>query len=610
MAQSKTFLMINNKKIYKFLAQSVSPFKLLLCAHVVVIIFSAINISLMPLVSKILLNQIIISDPQNLFSATKYIMILLAVLIVMPSILVRISDYVWAIFLPKLRRQITHDSIKKLLAQSHIFFQNNFSGSLVNKVRDLFNSTPKIIEIFLYNFFGGALAVFFAFITLSTINFFFAFALLIWIVIIIPIAYRSALLTNRLSMNVANQQSRIMGNIVDIFANIQNIKLFSSAETELNRVDKFQKRFSELYSKRGLYLNKHYTFLSLISSSYFILCFAMLVWLYSRRAVTVGDFILIFGINNFLHNIIQDFMKQIRNFLEEFSVVKEALDVVAKTSEIKDSKQKIQISKGEIIYDNVKFSYHQNSPLFSDKSLTIKAGQKVGLVGHSGSGKSTFINLLLRFYDVQEGKILIDGQDIAKVSQDSLHDKIGVIPQEAILFHRNLIENISYGNKSPISKEELMIRVVDSAVKASAHKFISMMPEGYYSQVGERGVKLSGGQRQRIAIARAFFKNAPILVLDEATSQLDSVTENMIQQSLKNLMESKTTLVIAHRLSTLQMMDRILVFDKGKIVEDGSHEELLDLNGYYKRLWTAQSGGVLTYQIENASAQQLFSIKK
>jgi len=602
--------MINNKKIFKFLAQAVLPFKFLLCVHIVVIIFSAINISLMPLVSKILINQIIISDPQNLFSNTKYIMILLAILILMPSILARISDYVWAIFLPKLRNQITHDSIKKLLAQSHIFFQNNFSGSLVNKVRDLFNSTPKIIEIFLYNFFGGALAVLFAFITLSTINFFFAFALLIWIAIIIPIAYRSALLTNRLSMNVANQQSRIMGNIVDIFANIQNIKLFSSAKSELNRVDKFQRKFSELYSKRGLYLNKYYTFLSLISSGYFILCFAVLVWLYSKRSVTIGDFILIFGINNFLHNIIQDFMKQIRNFLEEFSVVKEALSVVAKTSEIKDSNQKLQISQGEIVYDNVKFSYHQNSPLFSDKSLIIKAGQKVGLVGHSGSGKSTFINLLLRFYDVQEGKILIDDQDIAEVSQDSLHDAIGVIPQEAILFHRNLIENISYGNKSPISKDELMARVIDSSIKASAHKFISSMPEGYYSQVGERGVKLSGGQRQRIAIARAFFKNAPILVLDEATSQLDSVTENMIQQSLKNLMENKTTLVIAHRLSTLQMMNRILVFDKGKIVEDGSHEELLALNGYYKRLWTAQSGGVLTYQIENASAQPLFSIKK
>jgi len=232
------------------------------------------------------------------------------------------------------------------------------------------------------------------------------------------------------------------------------------------------------------------------------------------------------------------------------------------------------------------------------------------LVGRSGSGKSTFINLLLRFYDVQEGKILIDNQDISKISQDSLHDSIGVIPQEAILFHRNLIENISYGNKELLSKEELLQKVMNSAQKASAHKFIEDMPGGYYSQVGERGIKLSGGQRQRIAIARAFFKNAPILILDEATSQLDSVNENMIQESLKSLMENKTTLVIAHRLSTLQMMDRILVFSNGKIVEDGCHEDLLGLNGYYKRLWSAQSGGVLTYQIEGgATATQAFPLK-
>jgi ATP-binding cassette subfamily B protein len=411
-------------------------------------------------------------------------------------------------------------------------------------------------------------------------------------------------------MNVANQQSRIMGNIVDIFANIQNIKLFSSARFELNRVDKFQKKFANLYSQRGIYLNKYYTVLGLISSFYFILCFAFLVWLYANQQVTVGDFILIFGINNFLHNIIQDAMKQIRNFLEEFSVIKEALEVIEKAREVKDCKEKIHVSKGEIIFDKVKFSYDDSNPLFSDKSVKIKAGERVGLVGRSGSGKSTFINLLLRFYDVKEGRILIDNQDISQVSQDSLHEAIGVIPQEAILFHRNLIENISYGNKEPLNKEHLLQKVKESAQKASAHKFIEAMPDGYYSQVGERGIKLSGGQRQRIAIARAFFKNAPILVLDEATSQLDSVNENIIQESLKSLMKDKTTLVIAHRLSTLQMMDRILVFSNGKIVEDGCHEELLELNGYYKRLWTAQSGGVLTYQIEGgATATQLFPNK-
>ena len=601
--------MSNSKKVFAFIIRSIKPFKFYLLLHFLVIIFIAINVSFVPLISKILLNKIIITEHSLVIQETIDIMALLAFLIVLPSIVLRISDYAWAMFLPKLRHQITHDAIQKLLSQSHHFFQNNFSGSLVNKVRDLFNSSPKIIEIFLYNFVGGMLAVLFAFFTLSTVNYIFAIGLIVWVAIIIPIAYRSALQTNRVSMNVANQQSRIMGNIVDIFANIQNIKLFSSAKFELNRVDKFQKKFTTLYSKRGIYLNKYYTLLGLISSFYFVACFAFLVWLYAHKKVTVGDFILIFGINNFLHNIIQDAMKQIRNFLEEFSVIKEALEVVDKVREVKDCKDKLEVSKGQIIFEKVKFSYNEGSPLFSDKSVKIKAGEKVGLVGRSGSGKSTFVNLLLRFYDVQEGRILIDNQDISKISQDSLHDAIGVIPQEAILFHRNLIENISYGNKEQLNKEELLQKVMNSARKASAHKFIEAMPEGYYSQVGERGIKLSGGQRQRIAIARAFFKNAPILVLDEATSQLDSVNENMIQESLKSLMENKTTLVIAHRLSTLQMMDRILVFSDGKIVEDGCHEDLLDLNGYYKRLWSAQSGGVLTYQIEGgATATQAFPL--
>lgn len=602
--------MTNSKKVFSFIIHSIKPFKSCIFLHLFVIICIAINVSFLPFVSKILLNTIIATDNNLVIKEAMNIMIFMAFLMILPGIFPRISDYLWSIFLPKLRHQITHESIQKLLKQSHNFFQTNFSGSLVNKVRDLFNSTPKVIEIFLYNFVGGVFAIFFALIALAYVNYIFAIGLLIWIAIIIPLAYRSALLTNRISMNVANQQSRIMGNIVDIFANIQNIKLFSNSKFELNRVDKLQKKFANLYSQRGIYLNGYYTILGLISSCYFILCFAFLVLLYSQKRVTVGDFILIFGINNFLHNIIQDSMKQIRNFLEEYSVIKEALDVIEKARDIEDLKNEIKVSKGKIVFENVKFSYHNNIPLFSDKSVTIKAGEKVGLVGKSGSGKSTFINLLLRFYDVQEGRILIDDQDIAKVSQDSLREAIGVIPQEAILFHRNLIENISYGNKEILNKDELLQKVKESAKKASANKFIEAMSEGYYSLVGERGVKLSGGQRQRIAIARAFFKNAPILVLDEATSQLDSVNENMIQESLKSLMKDKTTLVIAHRLSTLQMMDRILVFSNGKIVEDGNHEELLELNGYYKRLWSAQSGGVLTYQIEGgATATQLFSVK-
>jgi ATP-binding cassette subfamily B protein len=246
------------------------------------------------------------------------------------------------------------------------------------------------------------------------------------------------------------------------------------------------------------------------------------------------------------------------------------------------------VDKGEISFKNVQFHYKGATPLFESMNITIHAGQKVDLVGYSGSGKTSFVNLILRLFDINGGQILIDNQDISKVTQDSLRENIGMIPQDPSLFHRSLAENIRYGK--PHASD---VEVIDAAKRAHAHEFIEKLPNGYESLVGERGVKLSGGQRKRVAIARAILKNAPILILDEATSQLDSVNENYIQKSLHELMAGKTTIVIAHRLSTLLHMDRILVFDAEKIVEDGTHGELLAKSSLYKTLWDAQVGGFL-----------------
>jgi ATP-binding cassette subfamily B protein len=277
-------------------------------------------------------------------------------------------------------------------------------------------------------------------------------------------------------------------------------------------------------------------------------------------------------------------------------------------TEITDAKDAatLKCEHGKIQFKTVQFHYHGSQQvldtgiaadtavpdiLFQNKSITIAAGQKVGLVGYSGGGKSTFVNLILRFYDVTAGAILIDGQDIRTVTQDSLRANIAMIPQDPSLFHRSLLDNIRYGRINATDTE-----VIAAAKRAHAHEFIAKLPNGYNSLVGERGIKLSGGQRQRIAIARAILKNAPILILDEATSQLDSVTEKLIQESLWELMQHKTTIVIAHRLSTLLHMDRILVFDQGKIVADGTHNELLaQAGGLYQQLWQAQVGGFLGY---------------
>jgi ATP-binding cassette subfamily B protein len=281
-------------------------------------------------------------------------------------------------------------------------------------------------------------------------------------------------------------------------------------------------------------------------------------------------------------------------FIRESASVNEALSLITIGYDVKDKSAayRLVVNKGEIIFKNITFNYHQGKKIFNNFNVTINPGQKIGLVGFSGSGKSTFVNLLLRFYDVAKGQIFIDNQNIAEVSQDSLREQIAMIPQEPTLFHRTIKDNILYG-KLNASDEEILT----AAKLAHCHEFIMELPEGYNTLVGERGIKLSGGQKQRIAIARAILKNAPILILDEATSSLDSVTEKYIQESLQELMFNKTTIVIAHRLSTLADMDRILVFNNGRIVEDGTATELLSNEGHFATLWQMQKDGFLAEEI-------------
>jgi ATP-binding cassette subfamily B protein len=316
--------------------------------------------------------------------------------------------------------------------------------------------------------------------------------------------------------------------------------------------------------------------------------YALKIW--SNGDMTVGEFSMVAGLAIMLIEAARGLSRSFLEFFEYLGNIGDGVAVFVQSHDIVDSEgaDVLEVNQGEIAFENVTFIYPEGLEVFEQLNVTIPSKQQVGLVGFSGSGKSTFVNLMLRLFEPQSGTIGIDGQNILEVTQDSLRENISMIPQDPQLFHRSLMENIRYGRLEASDEE-----VVEAAKKAHAHDFILQTEKQYDSLVGERGVKLSGGQRQRIAIARAILKNAPILILDEATSALDSVTERKIQQGLDNLMKGRTVVVVAHRLSTIAHMDRILVFDAGKIIEDGNHKALLEQNGHYATLWNMQAGGFL-----------------
>jgi ATP-binding cassette subfamily B protein len=430
----------------------------------------------------------------------------------------------------------------------------------------------------------------FALYNVSRVDIKFTVALGVWVFLFLSVSVILAFKNQYLAYEVADARAVWSGSIVDVLTNMMSVRLFAGKKFENNRLRAVAEYSVQKDQARDWFFFKLH---ALQGTSYLIFQMICFWWLYNglmNGTMNSGDFVLILTLNLHIVDNIWNIAKDMREFWEKLGDIVQGLAIIQKPVEIQDKPdaQKLNVTRGEIVFENVEFHYHDAESLFEHESVIIKPGQKVGLVGYSGSGKSTFINLILRLFDVTAGKITIDGQDIRDVTQDSLHEAVAIIPQDPSLFHRSLLENILYGSRDATYDD-----VIAAAKRAYAHDFVVTLSQGYDTQVGERGVRLSGGQRQRIVIARAILKNAPILILDEATSQLDSVTEGEIQDSLWDLMQNKTTLVIAHRLSTLLYMDRILVFDKGSIVEDGTHEQLLAKGGLYKQLWEAQIGGFL-----------------
>ncbi|MGB6976073.1 MAG: ABC transporter ATP-binding protein [Gammaproteobacteria bacterium] len=526
----------------------------------------------------------------NVYRSLAYPIIGIITIWVTMEIGMRVQGFISVYFFPKFRAQIREQVFNYVREHSFEYFANNFAGSIANKLTDLPSSSQTVIEMLIFNFIPILVLLMISLFFMWQAAPLFAGIMLTWFVLHNFISILFLQKGKKLWEIHSDAVTNLTGKMVDSITNIISVRLFARGRFEAEYLERFQQDEITKSKRAAWHIEKMRLCQGILGLMFVFTTFYTLIRGWSAGWVTLGDFSLISMLSLNGLGMVWFISFQLALFTREISRMRNALTMVAKRHEVVDMPNalSLRITRGEIVFDRVNFSYHKGSSIFKDLSVTIPPGQKVGLVGFTGSGKSTFINLILRFYDINSGQILIDGQNIAKVTQDSLRDQIAMIPQEPSLFHRSLLENIRYGRLTATDEE-----VIEAAKLAHCQEFVGSLAEGYQTLVGERGIKLSGGQRQRIAIARAILKNAPLLILDEATSALDSITEHLIQESLNRLMQGRTTIVIAHRLSTLMDMDRILVFDKGKIVEDGSKNDLLQVNGYFAKLWNMQVNGFL-----------------
>ncbi|MCA9348388.1 ABC transporter ATP-binding protein [Candidatus Saccharibacteria bacterium] len=487
-------------------------------------------------------------------------------------------------------RNIHHHVYNHLLSQPMKFHSDRFSGSLVSQTNKLTGAFDRFWDTVIFQITPSATAVV---ATISILAFvFWQYALFIAIVAIIFLIalMRGSRLMARLNLEESRSSTKITGRLADSITNITAIKSHGHEAYEIQQYSKYTKHWHKKSSASMwgfLKVSSAYSGLIVILNTG-ALCAAVIAS--SNGAIPISVIYLSVTYTLTVARQLWEVNSIIRNYHRLMGDAYEMTEILHIEPTIKDIEQpeEVKFARGGIEFSNVTFSHEGKDILFDKLNIKIKPGEKIGLVGHSGSGKTTLTKLLLRFNDIDSGTIKIDGQDITQVAQSALRQHIAYVPQEPILFHRTLSENIEYGqlDSTPQTIEGI-------AKLANAHEFIDKLPDKYKTLVGERGVKLSGGQRQRIAIARAMLKNAPILLLDEATSALDSESEELIQDALWKLMEGRTAIVIAHRLSTIQKMDRILVMNDGKIIEEGTHKELINKKGAYANLWQKQSGGFI-----------------
>lgn len=514
----------------------------------------------------------------------------------------RLQGWVLARTIPRLEADIRMGMFDHIQRHSPKYFNEHFAGSLANKITDMTTQASTIVQSLLTLFIPTLATSVLAICFLGEVHPWFIGIIAVWIVIHFIICIAFSFPCDRSEHEHGSTRSVLLGKIVDSLTNNFAVNLFYRFKYEKGYIGRFQleEEQKNYAAKKWVELMR----LCLGQLTFWVGCVAinaLMFYLWFHNQLTSGEVAQIF---NTTWNIIMTLWisgTEIPKLFQAIGLAKQALVVMHDPQDFGDkpAAKELHVTHGEIIFDNVTFHYGKKN-IFQNKNVHIRGGEKIGLVGFSGAGKSTFSNLILRLFPIESGKITIDGQDIASVTLESLRKNVALIPQDPMLFHRTLDENIRYGDVEA-SEEE----VFASAKAAHCVEFISTRPEGYQTLVGERGTKLSGGEKQRIAIARTIMTQAPILILDEATSALDSVTENYIQETLDDLMQGRTTLVIAHRLSTLARMDRILVFHHGKIIEEGSHQQLLALGQHYAHMWQMQAGGFLPDDAESDEGEML-----
>ena len=561
------------------------PFKKWVYGSVfIVIIASTIGVSVAYLF-KLIVDAVETGD----YGQTIFLAFLYPVIVLVQQLLFRLSAIFVRNWMIQSHKMCTDELSGYVMKHSHGYFVDRFAGSLLSKVNNVSGAIDQVIPDVLWTHLTALVSFIATFILLLLIDVNIALTFIGLLTVLFTLNSRLAPKKMEYSMELAASRSKSRSQLVDVFSNIQAVRQFSRTEQEESYLQGFSTDVREKSNRSWNWTEVMLFWNTIILFIFSLGMFYLLVNGWRDGTISAGDLVLVLALLTQITGVLIFIGRAFNMMARAVGDMREGLEDLLEPYEINDVPDALplKLTDARIDWKKVDFSF-EGQTVFGDFNLEIPASQRLGLVGHSGAGKSTFVSLLLRQHDLDSGSIEIDGQDISKVTQDSLRQNIAVVPQEPSLFHRTIKENIMYGKPDATDEE-----VIAVAKKAQAHDFIMSLPEGYDTMVGERGVKLSGGQKQRVAIARAMIKDAQILVLDEATSALDSESEVEIQKALEILMEGRTVIAVAHRLSTLRKMDRIVVLENGQIIEDGHHDDLSKSGGVYEKLWNHQAGGFL-----------------